>query len=157
MGRITTSLLPATERLAAEMGERLRLARKRRKLTALQMCERAGIAPMTLRAVERGSTGATFGAYLAVMQVLGVQADLNKLAKDDPVGHSIQDADLRRKTSRPTPARQKTLHDTTPQNRDTPTLPVPSQGNHHDDGNGQRPKRADELLALLNRPHTKRK
>lgn len=94
MGRTTSALLPATERLAEGLGERLRLARLRRKLTALQVCERAGMSPMTLRALERGSTGATLGAYLAVMQVLGMQNQLELLAKDDPLGRTLQDIQL---------------------------------------------------------------
>lgn len=97
MGRTTSPLLPMTERLATDLGERLRLARKRRKLTALQVAERAGMAPMTLRAVEQGSPGATLGAYLAVMQVLGLQADLSKVAAEDPLGRALQDAQLEKK------------------------------------------------------------
>ena len=94
MGRKTSALLPATERLAQGLGERLRLARLRRKLTALQVCERAGMSPMTLRALERGSTGATLGAYLAVMQALGMQNQLELLAKDDPLGRTLQDIEF---------------------------------------------------------------
>lgn len=107
MGRKTSSLLPATERLAEDLGQRLRLARLRRKLTTLQVCERAGMSPMTLRAVERGGTGATIGAYLAVMQVLGMQQDLAQLAKNDPLGRTIQDSGLRKSRS-PVPAHPQT-------------------------------------------------
>ncbi len=64
---------------------------------------------MTLRSVERGGAGVTIGAYLAVMQVLGVERDLDVLAQADPVGRELQDARLsthRRKPtgSRPSPA-----------------------------------------------------
>ena len=49
---------------------------------------------MTLRNLERGNTGVTLGACLAVMQVLGVEQDLNLLLKDDPFGRQLQDATL---------------------------------------------------------------
>ena len=52
------------------------------------------MAPMTLRSLERGGSGVTMGAYLAVMQVLGIEEDLNLLGKADPVGRELQDAQL---------------------------------------------------------------
>jgi hypothetical protein len=52
------------------------------------------MAPMTLRSVERGGSGVTVGAYLAVMQVLGVETDLELLAQADPMGRALQDARL---------------------------------------------------------------
>jgi len=52
------------------------------------------MAPMTLRSVERGGAGVTIGAYAAVMQVLGVEQDLDLLAATDPTGRALQDARL---------------------------------------------------------------
>jgi hypothetical protein len=49
---------------------------------------------MTLRSVERGGSGVTIGAYVAVMQVLGIEEDLQLMAHADPVGRSLQDARL---------------------------------------------------------------
>jgi len=42
MGRETSTLLPKHERLLTDLGENLRLARLRRKLSAEQVAERAG-------------------------------------------------------------------------------------------------------------------
>jgi len=94
MAKTTAALLPATAELLHQFGDRLRLARLRRRLSAKQVAERAGMAPMTLRSLERGGSGVTMGAYLSVMQVLGIDEDLGLLGKDDPVGRALQDAQL---------------------------------------------------------------
>lgn len=94
MAKTIAPLLPSTTELLQRFGERLRLARLRRRLTARQVAERAGMAPMTLRSLERGGAGVTMGAYLAVMQVLGIEKDLDLLGAADPMGRELQDARL---------------------------------------------------------------
>ena len=94
MAKTISPLLPATAELLSQFGERLRLARKRRGLTAKQVADRAGMASMTLRNLERGGQGVTMGAYVAVMQVLGIEGDLDLLAKADPLGRELQDSKL---------------------------------------------------------------
>lgn len=94
MAKTIAPLLPSTNELLQRFGERLRLARLRRRLTAKQVAERAGMAPMTLRSLERGGAGVTMGAYLAVMQVHGIEKDLDLLGAADPLGRELQDARL---------------------------------------------------------------
>ena len=94
MAKTIAPLLPSTTELLQRFGERVRLARLRRRLAAKQVAERAGMAPMTLRSLERGGAGVTMGAYLAVMQVLGIEKDLDLLGAADLLGRELQDARL---------------------------------------------------------------
>ena len=68
------------------MGENIKLARKRRKLTAVQVAERADISRSTLYLVEKGEASVAMGAYFNVLRVLGLQDDFLKLASDDELG-----------------------------------------------------------------------
>lgn len=72
------------------MGESIKLARKRRKLTAIQVAERAGIARSTLYLIEKGSSSVAMGAYFNVLRVLGLQNVFLKLATDDELGRKLQ-------------------------------------------------------------------
>jgi transcriptional regulator with XRE-family HTH domain len=80
--------------LLEQMGENIKLARKRRKLTTIQVAERAGIARSTLYLIEKGNTSVTMGAYFNVLRVLGLQNDIVKLATDDEFGRKLQDLEL---------------------------------------------------------------
>lgn len=88
------SSIPSLQRILAEMGENIHLARLRRKLAATMIAERAGIARNTLRAIERGDSSVTFGAYANVLLALGLEKDLRLIAKDDELGRKLQDAGL---------------------------------------------------------------
>lgn len=105
MAKTTAPLLPTTAALLARLGERLRAARLRRQLSAKHMAERAGMSVMTLRHLEHGGAGVTLGAYVAVMQVLGIEQDLGLLGKDDPVGRGLQDARLPQRVRQRAPRR----------------------------------------------------
>jgi transcriptional regulator with XRE-family HTH domain len=94
MGRTTITPLPSLQRRLTAVGENLRLARLRRKLAATQVAERAGITRPTLRAIERGNPSVSFGAYASVLFCLGLDYDLEALARDDELGRKLQDAEL---------------------------------------------------------------
>lgn len=80
--------------LLAELGERLRLARLRRRLTTSTVAERCNISRPTLRKVERGDPSVTLGTYLRVLSVYGLEGDVAALARDDTLGHRLQDLAL---------------------------------------------------------------
>ena len=87
-------ILPKFNQLLEQMGENIKLARKRRKLTAVQVAERAGIARSTLYLIEKGDSSVSLGAYFNVLRVLGLQNDFLKLASDDEFGRKLQDLEL---------------------------------------------------------------
>ena len=87
-------LLPRLEKLMSELGENIKLARLRRKLSSKQVAERAGISRTTLVSIEKGYTGVSIGYYLNVLRVLGLENDFLLIARDDELGRKLQDANL---------------------------------------------------------------
>lgn len=87
-------IFPKYNVLLEEMGENIKLARKRRKLTTVQVAERADITRATLAKIEKGNPSVTFGAYFNVLRVLGLERDITKLASDDELGRKLQDLEL---------------------------------------------------------------
>ena len=59
MARENKVLFPSLQRMTAELGENIRLARLRRKLSSTMIAKRAGIARNTLRAIEKGDPNVT--------------------------------------------------------------------------------------------------
>ncbi len=87
-------LLPKYQLMMEQVGENIRLARKRRKLTMIQIAERAGIDRTTLYHIEKGKPSVAIGAYFNVLRALNLHTDFLKLAGDDELGRRIQDLDL---------------------------------------------------------------
>jgi len=87
-------IFPKHREIMERLGENIKLARKRRKLTTVQVSERADIDRTTLYKIEKGNPSVTFGAYFNVLRVLGLQNDFLKLAADDEFGRKLQDLDL---------------------------------------------------------------
>ena len=87
-------IFPKHQQILTSLGENVRLARKRRKLTTVQVAERAGIDRSTLYQIEKGNPRVSLGAYFNVFRVLGLQDDFLKLAADDQQGRLLQDMQL---------------------------------------------------------------
>lgn len=106
MARKTAPISTELESMLKDIGENIRHARLRRKITAAMLAERAGMTRTTLRRVENGESGVTIGAYASVLFCLGLERDLLKIARNDPLGRKLQDAGLTH-TKRRVPKRDK--------------------------------------------------
>ena len=89
-----TNFTQKQKNVLTTLGENIKLARLRRKLSIRSMAERAGIATSTLGNIEDGSPSVSLGSYLQVLSVLRLEDDLLLIADKDPVGRQIQDAGL---------------------------------------------------------------
>ena len=95
MGKRSVCVLPQTQEILRQMGEQIKLARLRRKLSSELVAERAGISRATLWNVEKGSPSVAVGIYAAVLHALNnMDKDLLLIAKDDDLGRKLQDLNL---------------------------------------------------------------
>ena len=90
----SVNLLPRQRRQFIQLGERLKLARLRRRLSATLVAERAGISRATLHKIELGDPNVAMGSYFQILRVLGLESDFGLLALDDQMGRKLQDLDL---------------------------------------------------------------
>ena len=101
MGKRSAVILPQTQNILDTMGEQIKLARLRRRLSAEVVAERAGISRASLWAVEKGSPSVAMGIYAAVLHALNnMDRDLLLIAKDDELGRKLQDIELMTKRHR---------------------------------------------------------
>ncbi len=94
MDRRKQIVFPKYQKVLEKLGENIKLARKRRKLTTIQVAERADINRSTLTEIEKGNPSVSMGAYFNTLRVLGLQDDFLKLAADDVYGRKLQDIEL---------------------------------------------------------------
>lgn len=87
-------LLPKYRLMMEQVGENIKLARKRRQLTTIQVSERAGINRSTLYQIEKGKGSVSMNAYFNTLKVLGLHESFLLLAKDDEFGRKLQDISL---------------------------------------------------------------
>ena len=77
------------------VGEQIRLARLRRDLSIAQIAERAMCSELTVMRVEKGTPTVSMGIYLRVLFALGLDESILYLAKEDEMGRTLQDLDLK--------------------------------------------------------------
>ena len=95
MNKRSITVSPKTAEMLEQMGEQIKLARLRRRLSAELVAERAGISRATLWNVEKGSPSVAIGIYAAVLHALGnMDSDFLLVAKDDELGRTLQDLEL---------------------------------------------------------------
>ena len=95
------NIMPDTENILKTMGEQIKMARLRRRLSATLVAERAEISRSTLWKVENGNPSVAVGIYAAVLHALNnMDKDLLKIAGDDELGRKLQDIELLRRGKR---------------------------------------------------------
>ena len=95
MAKKAAVIMPKTREILEQMGEQIRLARLRRKLSLELVAERAGISRATLISIEKGAPTVSMGSYAAVLHALNnMDSDLLLIAKDDVFGRQLQDLAL---------------------------------------------------------------
>lgn len=96
MSKVSTIIMPDTQKILENLGEQIKLARLRRNLSTELISQRAGISRATLWQVEKGIPTVAMGTYAAVLHALdGMDKDLLLVAKDDVLGRMIQDLKLK--------------------------------------------------------------
>lgn len=66
---------PEDRELLTRLGEKLRRARERQKVSAVAAAEAAGISRPTLHRIERGEPGVAMGAWVTLATTLGLRLD----------------------------------------------------------------------------------
>ncbi|AZZ94274.1 helix-turn-helix domain-containing protein [Hahella sp. KA22] len=87
-------VFPKNQKVLSQLGENIKLARKRRNYTQTLISERTGLSRLTIRRIEQGDAKVSMGHYVAVLGVLGLVEDLAKVASDDELGRKLQDIKL---------------------------------------------------------------
>ena len=94
MSKKTLPIFPNAAKQMAALGERLRLARRRREIPLELFAERVGVSRETIRRLEKGDHTIAIGTYLRALRVLGLDQDFDEVAKDDALGRKLQDLAL---------------------------------------------------------------
>lgn len=97
MTRKTVVLTPVAEKILEKTGARIKKARLRRNMKAEVLAESAGISIGTLAAIEKGVSTVSIGAYIAVLAVLGMESDFDKIALDEEGKQKYHELKLRKR------------------------------------------------------------
>ena len=86
-----------------KLGQDIRNARLRRRITMELMSERASISRTTLTKVERGNPSVSLGIYACVVFVLGLVSNLENLldAEADKLGRILEEENLPKRVRLP--------------------------------------------------------
>ena len=101
MPKPAATLYTSSARTLLALSKRLNDARLRRQFFAETVAARAGITRQTLTKIESGSGSVTIGNYFQVLVVLGLDKDMNAVARDDVLGRRLQDEALPQRVRAP--------------------------------------------------------
>jgi len=82
------------------MGEQIKLARKRRRLSLAAVAERAQCTQLTLIRVEKGIPTVSIGVYARVLYALGLDEDILLIAQKDKAGEAMINTKLLKKNQK---------------------------------------------------------
>lgn len=87
MTEIKIPLPLEVSRVALELGENVRIARKRRRLLQSELAQKASVGEKTIRRLENGDAGVSVGNVLSVLWALGLLPSARELADPDHDEH----------------------------------------------------------------------
>ena len=92
-----------------KLGQDINDARRRRRITAQLMAQRAGLSRSTIGKIEKGDPTTSMGSYGAVLFVLGMEKRLSDLVDSmhDLVGRRLEDENLPRRVRIPHKIKEK--------------------------------------------------
>ncbi len=76
------------------MGQQIKLARKRRKLSLSAIAERAQCSELTVMRVERGAPTVSLGIYARILYGLGLDKGVLRIAEKDDAGNALVNLQL---------------------------------------------------------------
>jgi transcriptional regulator with XRE-family HTH domain len=96
MSKRTPPAHPQQRKQLVALGQRLRAARLRRKLTQAMLAERVGVTIPTVRKLEDGDASTSLSVMLRALVVLGLAHEIDRIATEDALGRQLQDSQLKR-------------------------------------------------------------
>jgi transcriptional regulator with XRE-family HTH domain len=86
-----------------KMGQDIKDARRRRRITIELMAERAGLSRVTIGKIEKGDPTASMGGYASALFVLGMEGALGGLVDSahDLIGRRLEDENLPQRVRMP--------------------------------------------------------
>lgn len=93
----TVVLTESVRQKVKRLGLRMKNARLRRNIKAESLARQVGISEGTLYAIEKGSPTVSLGAYAAVLQVLGMTDDLDRIGLDEEGKQKYREVNIYRR------------------------------------------------------------
>ncbi len=68
-----------------QLGEQIRMARKRRQWTIAELAKKIGVSSPTIIALEKGETTVSVGVLVSTLWTLGLETELHNLANPNDI------------------------------------------------------------------------
>lgn len=88
-------IYPIERRKLVDLGDRLKRARLRRKLSMQIVADRCNVSRSTLYKLEKGDYSVSIGLLIKVLSIYRLLDDIELLAKDDVLGRTLLELGLR--------------------------------------------------------------